>query len=137
VDTTGSIDPTNAARIAPAPQRRALAILFSPETIHQSINPSVLYIGRMSFSSSFSSSDFLSVDRAPSKLTQIKFFRPAQMALFAKLAAFPPLAQVTVVPPTRDKVRLVHLGRDHVVTDRANPILVQFYRCDRILDIIA
>ncbi|OAL34524.1 hypothetical protein AYO20_06154 [Fonsecaea nubica] len=39
----------------------------------------------------------------PAKPTQIKFYRPAQMALFAKLATYPPLAQVTVVPPTRDK----------------------------------
>ncbi|KAL2429295.1 hypothetical protein ABEF95_003510 [Exophiala dermatitidis] len=37
------------------------------------------------------------------KPTQIKFFRPAQMALFAKLATWPPLAQVTVVSPTREK----------------------------------
>ncbi|KIX93977.1 uncharacterized protein Z520_10314 [Fonsecaea multimorphosa CBS 102226] len=39
----------------------------------------------------------------PPKPTQIKFYRPAQMALFAKLATYPPLAQVTVVSPTRDK----------------------------------
>ncbi|KAK5195847.1 hypothetical protein LTR99_002371 [Exophiala xenobiotica] len=37
------------------------------------------------------------------KPTQIKFFRPAQMALFAQLAVYPPLAQVTVVSPTRGK----------------------------------
>ncbi|EXJ96173.1 hypothetical protein A1O1_01299 [Capronia coronata CBS 617.96] len=39
----------------------------------------------------------------PLKPSQIKFFRPAQMALFAKLATYPPLGQVTVVSPTRDK----------------------------------
>ena len=54
--------------------------------------------------SSFSSSSFVAIDHALSRPTQIKFYRPAQMALFAKLAAYPPLAQVTVVPPNRDKV---------------------------------
>ncbi|KAI1613572.1 stachyose synthetase [Exophiala viscosa] len=37
------------------------------------------------------------------KPTQVKFFRPGQMALFAKLAVYPPLSQVTVVSPTRGK----------------------------------
>ncbi|KIX06688.1 uncharacterized protein Z518_04664 [Rhinocladiella mackenziei CBS 650.93] len=39
----------------------------------------------------------------PPKPTQVKFYRPAQMALFAKLATYPPLAQVTVISPTREK----------------------------------
>ncbi|KIV94675.1 hypothetical protein PV10_02419 [Exophiala mesophila] len=38
----------------------------------------------------------------PPKPTQIKFYRAAQMALFANLATFPPLAQVTTIPPTRE-----------------------------------
>lgn len=33
--------------------------------------------------------------------TQIKFWRPAQMSLFAKITTFPPLGGVTVVPPSR------------------------------------
>ncbi|KAJ9652034.1 hypothetical protein H2198_008735 [Neophaeococcomyces mojaviensis] len=33
--------------------------------------------------------------------SQIKFWRPGQMALFAKIAAYPPLGSVTVVPPSR------------------------------------
>lgn len=32
---------------------------------------------------------------------QIKFYRPGQMALFAKITTYPPLGQVTVVPPSR------------------------------------
>lgn len=33
--------------------------------------------------------------------TQIKFWRPGQMSLFAKITTFPPLGQVTIVPPSR------------------------------------
>ena len=33
--------------------------------------------------------------------SQIKFFRPGQMALFAKITAYPPLGSVTIVPPSR------------------------------------
>ncbi|KIW71808.1 hypothetical protein PV04_00041 [Phialophora macrospora] len=57
----------------------------------------------MSTPSSFSPSPFPPADDTPPRPTQIKFYRPAQMALFAKLATYPPLAQVTVVSPTRDK----------------------------------
>lgn len=39
-----------------------------------------------------------------SKPTQIKFPRPAQMALFARLTTYPPLGQVTIVPPSREQV---------------------------------
>ncbi|KAK5949185.1 hypothetical protein OHC33_009726 [Knufia fluminis] len=33
--------------------------------------------------------------------SQIKFWRPGQMALFAKITTFPPLGRVTIVPPSR------------------------------------
>jgi len=38
--------------------------------------------------------------------SQIKFIRPAQMALFAKIISHPPLAQVTVIPSNRKEVSL-------------------------------
>src|SRR4051794_21888552 len=38
------------------------------------------------------------------KPTQVKFYRAAQMALFAHIAVFPPLGQVTVASPSRDPV---------------------------------
>jgi len=40
------------------------------------------------------------------KPTQVKFYRAAQMALFAHIAVFPPLGQVTVAAPSRDPVSL-------------------------------
>lgn len=40
------------------------------------------------------------------KPTQVKFYRAAQMALFAHIAVFPPLGQVTVASPSRDPVSL-------------------------------
>ena len=41
----------------------------------------------------------------PSKRpSQITFYRPAQMALFANITTFPPLSQVSVIPPSRREV---------------------------------
>merc|ERR1711939_85245 len=37
-------------------------------------------------------------DKKPS---QIKFYRPAQMALFAHIVTYPPLAQASIIPPSR------------------------------------
>lgn len=41
------------------------------------------------------------------KPKQINFFRPAIMALFAKITTWPPLDEVTVVPPSRKEVRFM------------------------------
>jgi len=60
----------------------------------------------------------MSAINRPPKPTQIKFFRPAQMALFAKLATFPPLGQVTVVSPSREPVSVDNL-LGHAVTCRS------------------
>lgn len=40
------------------------------------------------------------------KTFQLKFVRPAQMLLFAKVACDPPLGQATVVPYYTETVRL-------------------------------
>ena len=41
---------------------------------------------------------------SPARPSQIKFFRPAQMALFAKIITHPPLSQVSVILPSRKEV---------------------------------
>ncbi|KPI39617.1 putative galactinol--sucrose galactosyltransferase 6 [Cyphellophora attinorum] len=38
---------------------------------------------------------------ALTKPSQIKFYRPAQMSLFAHIATYPPLSQVSIIPPSR------------------------------------
>lgn len=53
-----------------------------------------------SFPSSSSAPACITLDRP----SQIKFFRPAQMALFAKIITHPPLAQASIIPPSRKEV---------------------------------
>ena len=55
-----------------------------------------------SFPSSSSTPSYIPSDRP----SQIKFFRPAQMALFAKIITHPPLAQASIIPPSRKEVSL-------------------------------
>ena len=43
-------------------------------------------------------------EKEPDKPSQVKFVRPAQMALFANIISYPPLAQVTVLPTTKKEV---------------------------------
>ena len=50
----------------------------------------------------------LSISDPNKKPSQIKFYRPAQMALFAHIVTYPPLAQVSIIAPSRKQVRLVH-----------------------------
>lgn len=49
------------------------------------------------------------------KPTQVKFYRAAQMALFAQIAVFPPLGQVTVASPSRDPVSSSSPGGIHLI----------------------
>ena len=60
--------------------------------------------------SSLSPSSSSSSDTRLKRPSQIKFFRPAQMALFANLITYPPLAQVSVIPPSRKEVRISPSG---------------------------
>jgi hypothetical protein len=66
-------------------------------------------------------SSILSASQSKKKPSQIKFYRPAQMALFAHIVTYPPLAQVTIVAPSRKQVRLLGL----FMRDIPLPILLQ------------
>ena len=61
-----------------------------------------------SFSNSSCSNTSTDHGRKPS---QIKFYRPAQMALFAHILSYPPLAQVSIIAPSRKQVGESDLSR--------------------------
>jgi hypothetical protein len=50
-----------------------------------------------------------------SRPSQIKFVRPAQMELFAKIVAFPPLGQLTVIAQEQREVRMLSGSKVTVV----------------------
>ena len=76
-------------------------------SIHALVRSRTCYVFMsISTSQSFPSSSSALSHIPSSRPSQIKFFRPAQMALFAKIVTHPPLAQASIIPPSRKEVSL-------------------------------
>lgn len=57
--------------------------------------------------------------KLPGRPSQIRFIRPAQMEIFAKLVCFPPLGQLTVIERGQREVR----ARKNRKVSLAKPVL--------------
>jgi hypothetical protein len=73
--------------------------------------------------------------KPPAKPSQIKFWRPAQMALFAKITSHPPLGQLSIIPPSHEPVSLNHSPFASATDD--DNFLVHFHRASRVEPIIS